>query len=51
VVEAPACSASVAIVSSSAARVWITSGLPVSRASWIWAAKARSWSARGVRSR
>ena len=42
---------SVAIVSSSAARVWITSGLSTSRASSICAWKARSWSARGVVSR
>ena len=40
--------ACVAIVSSSAARVWITSGLPSSRASSIWARNARSWSARGA---
>ena len=40
--------ASVAIVSSSAARVWMTSGLPASRASSICAANARSWSARGA---
>ena len=42
---------SVAIVSSSAARVWMTSGLPVARASSICAWKARSWSARGAQSR
>ena len=39
---------SIESVSSSAARVWITSGLPVSRASWICAAKARSWSSRAA---
>ena len=39
---------SVETVSSSAARVWMTSGLPVARASSIWAWKARSWSARGA---
>ena len=46
--SAPACSRRIAKVSSSAARVWITSGLPVSRASCMWAEKARSWSARGA---
>src|SRR5438270_4634413 len=35
-------------VSCSAAREWITSGLPVSRASAIWAAKARCWSGSGA---
>ena len=39
--EHPRC---VAIVSSSAARVWMTSGLPVERASSIWASNARRWS-------
>ena len=44
----PPSRASVAIVSSSAARVWITSGLPSSRASSMCAWNARSWSARGA---
>src|SRR5436190_928188 len=42
---------SMSSVSSSASRVWMTSALPVSAASAIWASKARSWSARGARSR
>ena len=47
--SSPAASrARVEIVSSSAARVWITSGLPTSRASAIWSANAGSWSARGA---
>ena len=31
-----------------AARVWITSGLPTSRASAIWSENAGSWSVRGA---
>ena len=43
--------AAIAIVSSSAARVWMTSGLPVARASSIWARKARALVGARARSR
>src|SRR5204862_853169 len=50
-VRPSACSRSVANVSSSASRVWITSGSPVRRATSICASNARRWSSRGARSR